>query len=110
MTEEEFWHTNPRKIKVYEEAWKAQQNQLNTMAFTIWGQYGMSALITALSGVLTPMFCGKQSNIKYLEEPVRIFEMTEQEKKEYEAQQTEAFVAWCESMKKDWEESHESDN
>lgn len=110
MTEEEFWRTNPRKIKVYEEAWKEEENRKNSMAFTIWGQYGMSALITALSGVLTPMFCGKHSNVKYLEEPVRIFEMTEKEQEEYKEKQTEAFIEWCESMKKNWEDSHKSDN
>ena len=64
-----------------------------------FGQYGMSAMITALSQVLTPMFCkGKSSKAKYLEEPVRLFEKTEDEKQsEYDAM-TAAFEAWGDAM------------
>lgn len=108
MTEEEFWHSNPRKIKVYERAWKEEQNQLNRLAFAFWGNYGMSALQTVISGILSPMFCNKPSRAKYLEEPIRLFERTPEELEEYKAEQTQAFIDWCNSMKTDWEKSHES--
>lgn len=108
MTEEEFWRCNPRKIKVYEKAWKDQQNQINQLAYTFWGNYGMSALQTVISGILSPMFCNKPSNVKYLSEPIRIFQMTPEELEAYKAEQTQAFVEWCNSTKKNWEASHES--
>lgn len=95
MTEEEFWHSNPRIIKVWEEAWKEEQNRQNKLVHLWFGNYGISAVSTALSLVLTPMFCeGKKSQAKYIEEPVRIFEMTEQEKLEYQKMMDDRFVAW----------------
>lgn len=99
MTEEEFWHSNPRKIKVYEEAWKRQKNFENQINFMIWGNYAMSAFSTVLSNILSPMFCKKPGNAHYLDEPVRIFEMTEQELEEYKAEQTRRFIEYCNNMK-----------
>lgn len=110
MTEEEFWHTNPRKLKAYEEAWKFEQNQKNSMAYAMWGNYGLSALFTALTGVLTPMFCGKRSTTKFIEKPIRLFEMTEKELEEYKAEQTAMFVEWCNSIEKNWEQSNKPDS
>lgn len=110
MTEKEFWLTNPRKILVYEQAWKDVENRKNEMMYMWWGNYGMSALVTALSGVLTPMFCGKQSQTKYVDKPMRIFEMTEEEKEAYKEEQTALFVEWCESMQKNWEANNTPDS
>ena len=109
MTEKEFWLTNPRKILAYEQAWKDTENRKNEMMYMWWGNYGMSALVTALSGVLTPMFCGKQSQTKYVDKPMRIFEMTEEEEEAYKEEQTALFVEWCESMQKNWEANNTPD-
>lgn len=108
MTEEEFWRSNPRKIKVYEKAWRDEQNYINTLAYTFWGNYGISALQTVISGILTPMFCGKPSKAKYMDEPVRLFARTEQELEEYKEQQTQAFINWCNAMESNWDASHKS--
>lgn len=110
MTEKEFWLSNPRKILVYEQAWKDVENRKNEMMYMWWGNYGMSALVTALSGVLAPMFCGKQSQTKYVDKPMRIFEMTEEEEEAYKEEQTALFVEWCESMQKNWEANNTPDS
>ena len=99
MTEEEFWHSNPRKIKVYEEAWKRQKNFENQMNYMIWGNYATSAFATVMTNILTPMFCQKQGKGHYIDEPVRIFEMTEKELEEYKAEQTRLFIEYCNNMK-----------
>lgn len=95
MTEDQFWKSNPRIIKVYEEAWRNEVNYKNMVVHAWIGNYGLSAVATALSLVLTPMFCkGKQSRAKYIEEPIRLFPKTEEEKQaEYEAM-TQALLSW----------------
>lgn len=95
MTEEQFWQSNPRIIKVWEKCWENEQNRQNLLVHMWMGNYALSANITALSQVLTPMFCkGKQSQAKYIEEPIELFEKTEEEKQaDYDAT-TQAFLAW----------------
>ena len=99
MTEEQFWRSNPRIIKVYEQCWKEEQNRQNQLMHIWIGNYILDANIVALSQVLTPMFCDKKkSNLTYMEEPIRLFPKTEEEKQAEYDQMTEAFIAWGNSL------------
>ena len=99
MTEEQFWHSNPRLIKAYEKAWKQEQNWNNQLMYTWMGGYVQNAVTVALSQVLTPMFCkGKHSNASFMDEPIRIFPKTEEEKQAEYEQMTQAFIAWGDAM------------
>lgn len=75
MTEEQFWQANPRIIKVWAEAWKMEENRKNEMMHMYVGNYVLSALAVAISGALS-----KNSHAKYIDRPVRIFELTPEEK------------------------------
>ena len=101
MSEEQFWRSNPRIIKVWERCWENEQNRMNQLTHMWVGQYVQSAVTTSLSQVLTPMFCkGKKSNAEYVREPISLFEKTEEEKQaEYEAT-TQAFLAWSQSIQR----------
>ena len=98
MSEEQFWRSNPRIIKVWEKAWREEQNRVNAMTHAYVGNYILNAIEVGLSQILTPMFGKKQSNARYVEEPFRIFPKTEEEKEaEYEAM-TQAFINWGNSL------------
>ena len=85
MTEEQFWHSNLRKIETYEKAYKLKHNSINSFVYSYVGAYGMSALVTAIDGVLN----GKKSKNKYIEKPIDLFELTAEEKAEREAIEAE---------------------
>lgn len=71
-------------------------NDQNEAMHRYYGTYAMSALVTSLSQVLTPMFCnGKRSQTKYIEKPIRLFEMTEEEKAIEQEKARQAFIAWA---------------
>lgn len=95
MTEEQFWFSNPRIIKVYEKAWKAKENRTNELIHLFVGQYGLSALYTAIDGCLN----GPKAKAKYMEKPIRIFELTEEDKIREKEQAQKAFMAWASSTK-----------
>lgn len=94
MTEEEFWKSNPRKILVYKKVWRDNMNEQNKLIHLWVGNYVLNALEVALSQVLSPMLCGKQSSHTYMEEPIKLFEKTEEEKKAEYDMMTAAFIAW----------------
>ena len=91
MTEEQFWNSNPRIIKVYERIYREKENRKNELTHMYVGNYVLSALYTAIDGVLN----GKKSKAKYTEKPVRIFPPTEEEKKKEEEQARAAFLRWA---------------
>lgn len=63
-----------------------------------WGSYGVSAMTYSLSELLIPMFNGKKNSAKYIDEPIRIFPKTEEEKQlEYEIM-TQAFMDWGDTI------------
>ena len=96
MTEEQFWRSNPRIIKVWQEAWKMQQNRENQMMHLYFGTYGMSALSVVISQALD-----KHSHVKYIDKPVRIFELTPEEKRaEEEASRKQAVSFFNNLIKK----------
>ena len=104
MTEEQFWRSNPRIIKVWEKVWKDEQNRNNQLVHMYFGNYGLSAMMTAVSWVMQPMLCkGKKSKAKYIEEPVRLFPMTEEEKEAERERATQAFIAWGNAVAKQFE-------
>lgn len=103
MTEEQFWHSNPAKIKVYAEAWKQEQKRQNEVIHTYVGTYVLSALTTAIDGVLN----GKKSKAKYIEKPIQLFELTEKEKEEEQRKAREAFLAWANLTKSKYKDRKE---
>ena len=95
MTEEQFWRSNPRIIEVWRECWKAEQNRKNELMYDWVGSYVLSATMTAISQVMQPMLCeGKKSHAKYMEEPIRLFPKTKEEREEEYEQMTQAFINW----------------
>ncbi len=75
MTEEQFWHSNPRKIAVWEEAHKVKVNEINRLMF-INGLYTLNATRVSVEQCLI----GRKSRSKYYEEPIQIYEKSEKEK------------------------------
>lgn len=95
MTEEQFWRANPAIIEVWEEAWKRQENRKNELIHAWVGEYGISALVFAIDHCLN----GKKARSKYMEKPIRLFELTESEKEAQKENATDMFIAWANATK-----------
>lgn len=95
MTEEQFWRANPAIIEVWEEAWKRKENRKNELIHAWVGEYGISALVFAIDHCLN----GKKARSKYMEKPIRLFELTESEKKAQKENATDMFIAWANATK-----------
>ena len=95
MTEEQFWRANPAIIEVWEEAWKRQENRKNELIHAWVGEYGISALVFAIDHCLN----GKKAHSKYIEKPIKLFELTEAEKKVQAEKATDMFIAWANATK-----------
>lgn len=93
MSEEQFWHSNPRIIKVWEQAYKDEMNAKNRMEH-IYGRYTLSAMITAVDHCLN----GRKAKSEYLDEPIRLFPKTEEEKAIDAEIELQKFIAWGNSM------------
>lgn len=96
MSEEQFWKSNPRIIKVWEKAYKMKVNADNTHMYVWTGNYMLSALYTAIDGVLN----GKKAKAKYAEKPIRLFELTEEEKQKEAEKARAQFLAWAGHVEK----------
>ena len=96
MTEEQFWKSNPRIIKVYEKIYKEKMEHTNQLIHSWVGTYGLSALSTAISSCLN----GKKSKINYIKEPIRLFPLTEEEKIKKQEEERAKFVAWAKMAEK----------
>lgn len=97
MSEEQFWSSNPRIIKVWENAWKQRCEYENKYEHAVWGSYALSAFTTAISQVMQPMLCkGKKSRAKYAKKPIELFEEKKADKPTTNQQENaaNAFVAW----------------
>lgn len=90
MTEEQFWKANPRIIAVHEQIYKERQNRINDLAYLFTGNYGLSALITSIDKVLN----GKKSKEKYMDKPLELFPLTEEEKKKKQQDAIKQFISW----------------
>lgn len=91
MTEEQFWHSNPRIIKVWEKAYKASRRRENEFIHTWVGNYGISALTAAIDHCLN----GRKAKTKYIEQPIEMFEKTEEEKEQDAIKARQKFIAWA---------------
>lgn len=99
MTEEQFWRSNPRIIKVYERIYKEKQNRINDLVYLFVGNYEMAALVTAIDKVLN----GRKAKSKYIDKPLVLFPPTEQEKKAAQERAINAFVLWASQTQKKYE-------
>ena len=91
MTEEEFWKSNPAKMQAWEKAWREQEKRKNTMIHAFVGHYGISALCFAIDHCLN----GRKAKSVYIEKPIQIFELTEEEKEIEVMKARQAFIAWA---------------
>lgn len=96
MSEEQFWASNPAKIKVWEEAWKMQENRKNELLHAFVGNYGLSALMYAIDHCLN----GRKAKSEYIDKPIQLFEKTVKEKQADQKKALAGFVAWA-NMTKD---------
>lgn len=99
MTEEQFWRSNPRIIKIWERAYKLRMNTLNEYIFNWVGNYGISALIYSIDHGLN----GRKAKSKYLDKPIQMFELDEKEKKQAQKKELEKFMAWAKRAEKKYD-------
>lgn len=95
MTEEQFWKSNPRTIEVWAKAWKMRENRQNELTHSYVGNYVLSALFTAIDGVLN----GRKAKARYIDKPILLFELTEEEKEKEKEKAIAAFLGWANSTK-----------
>lgn len=74
MTYDQFWHGDPWMVRAYRKKWRLELQAQNYNAW-LQGLYFYDALSTALANALS-----KQKH-SYIEEPIRIFPMTAEERK-----------------------------
>lgn len=96
MTEEQFWHSNPRIIKVWEKAYKLKVNTLNERIHSWVGNYGISALVYSIDHCLN----GRKASTKYEPKPIQMFELTEEEKQQETIKARQAFMEWASRAEK----------
>lgn len=99
MNEEQFWRANPAIIKVWEKSFRLQEEHTNAMIHAYIGNYGLSALVYAIDHCLN----GQKARTKYIEKPIRLFEMTEEEKKKEQEKALSAFIGWAEFTKDEFD-------
>ena len=100
VSQEMFWGLNPSTLKPYEEAEKIRMQKQNIMAHR-QGAY----FFNAISVVLSNAFASKGAQPQhYMEEPLKIFPPTEEEKAqevEIERQKTIAYFSSMIPIKED---------
>lgn len=99
MSEEQFWNANPAIIKVWEEAWKMEENRRNSLIHAWIGNYVVSAVGYAVEHCLS----GRKAKSKYIDKPIRLFELTEEEKEQEQKNALAAFVAWADGTKQSFD-------
>lgn len=95
MTEEQFWASNPRILKVWSDIYKQKVEDENRKMHLYTGAYTLSALITAIDKCLN----GKKAKSEYISEPLRLFEPTAEEKKKAQEAELQRFIAWGNEVK-----------
>ena len=103
MTEEQFWHSNPTIISVWEQAYKERVNSINRYLHSWIGNYGISALIYSIDHAMN----GRKATTKYLANPIQMFELTEEEKKIAQKKELEKFMAWANRAEKKYSKKGE---
>lgn len=105
MTEEQFWSSNPRIIKVYEKIYREKTKKQNEMIHLYVGSYVQSALFTAIDGVLN----GRKAKAKYIEKPVEIFEPTKEDKEKEKLRAIAQFRSWAKSQQNKYKGKEDKD-
>ena len=100
MTEEQFWRSNPRIIKVYEKAWREEENRKNELTYAYVGNYFLSAMTVSVDHCLN----GKKAKSEYLSKPIQIFELTEEEKEIERQKAISQFMGWTKNVAKKYSE------
>lgn len=95
MSEQQFWEANPRIIKVWEKAFREQENHKNFMNYVLGG-YVYSAVSVAVGKALN----GKKYKGEYPDKPSRIFPMTEEEKQIEQEKALSQAIAFFDGMEK----------
>ena len=103
MTEEQFWRANPRIISIWEKAWKMKENRQNELMHLWFGHYGISALTYSIDHCLNG---SSKAKSKYIEKPLQLFELTEEEKKVEQEKALNAFIGWADVQKADFDRRH----
>lgn len=95
MTYEQFWDQSPYLVVSYRKAYRLRKEAENEMAW-LQGLYNLDALAVCLANAFSKRGSKKAT---YLEHPIDIFPLTEQEKKRREAEEFKKMDAALQSMR-----------
>ena len=102
MSYREFWHGDYTQWKFWEEEHRQRKKAENEMLW-LQGAYFYNALTAALTNAFRERGDPPAS---YLEEPLRITPMTEEEREAEQRKQVESFRAQLESLRGHFEAKH----
>jgi len=94
MTYDQFWNESPYLAVAYREAYRLKRETENEQAW-LQGLYFYDAIAVCLANAFGKKGAQKQ---KYLERPIDIFPLTEQEKKRREAEENAKMQKAMEEM------------
>ncbi|WP_243110019.1 hypothetical protein [Clostridium sp. E02] len=93
-----FWHLNPRKLLPFAEANRRKQ-QTRSDEMWLMGQYVASALDATVCNAMP--FIKRKRKGKYLEKPIRVIPLTDEEKKIEEEKALNQFLSFFNGMDSD---------
>ena len=79
-----------------------EENRKNELIHAWVGNYGISALVYAVEHCLS----GSKAKTSYIEKPIRLFELTDEEKAQQQENALAAFVAWADATKTNFDRTH----
>lgn len=94
MSEQQFWESNPRIIKVWEKMYKEEAEHKNAMIHTFVGTYGISALLVAIDSCLN----GKKAKAKYIDKPIELFKSDKLDDEQSAEIALNKFKNWANAM------------
>lgn len=94
MSEEQFWHSNPRIWAVWEEAHKQVVKEQNYINF-VNGLYTLRGLQVALDHGFN-----KNAKSEYFDKPIQIFALSEKEIKAKQKAELEKIISFFDDMGK----------
>ena len=92
---EKIWDSYPKELRYYDLAHKEKVKEQNYLLY-LQGLYNIRANIVAIDSCLN----GRKAKAEYFKEPIQIFPLTEEEKKEKEEKELQKFFAFANSVKK----------
>ena len=96
MSYEQYWEQSPYLAVAYRKAWKLRKQAENEQAW-LQGLYNFDALAVVLANVFSKRGAKKQT---YLERPIDIFPLAEQEKQRREREANAKMQAAMEAMQR----------